>query len=649
MERFVYYLYRAVTGSIARLPLKTTYRLGEWVGWGSSFLLRPYWNLTVRNLTIAYGNEQSPEALKELARQHFTRLGANLLSSVRVANLPSEEILKLVEIENREIYDQVVASNRGHVLMIGHMGNWELLAQLLPQLFPRKGGTIYQRLGNRYIDAEIRKARSRQGLTPFERKEGFQKVITLLRESGGVGILVDQHAGDKGLWTPLFDRLASTTPLAATLALRTDSILLSAGMYSVAPGKWKLRFSEPIDTSSGDAALITAEMNRQLEALIRVSPADWFWVHNRWKLPKPNFLLSNYKRGIAYPSGYQQERLKPFRIVIRSSNWLGDAVMTLPAVKAIKQGRPDAHVTILVREKLAEFWKRVPEVDAVIPITKDDSIFSVAKKLRKEAFEVAVILPNSPRTALEAWLAGIPRRVGVPGRWRKHLLNQLVLPPKRKANWKPKPATHQVYHYLAIAERLGAELGPCHEPEHFFTSPALTTRPPAPGGKLRIGICPGAEFGPAKRWMPERFAETMKAVSTRHDCEWIFFGVPGDAPVGEAILAALGDAAQFRGTITNQIGKTSLGELIDSLAGCKVLLTNDTGTMHLAAALAVPTVAVFGSTEPRLTGPLGPHHHVIRHQVECSPCFQRECPLDFRCMKAATADEAAAALLSHLG
>lgn len=652
MERFVYLFYRAITKSIALLPLQTSFRLGEWAGWGSSFLLRPYWRLALRNLEIAYGGEKSASELRKIAREHFTMLGGNLLSSVKVATLSPEEIHNVVEVDNPDFFRQMAVERRGVVLVISHMGNWEILAQICPLLFPGKGGTIYQRLGNRFIDADIRAARARQGLSLFERKEGFQGAIALVRDGGGVGILIDQHAGDKGIWSPLFDRLASTTPLAATIALRTGAALIPAGLYTVGKGKWRLRFTDPIDTTQGDASLLTAEINQKLESLIRISPADWFWVHNRWKLPNPNFLLSDYKRGVTYPKAYSMEKLKPFRILVRSSNWLGDAVMTLPAVQAIKKGRPDAHVTVLVRGKLAEFWHRVPEVDEVIAIDAKESVFSVAAKIRGR-FEVAVVLPNSPRTALEVWLAGIPRRVGVPGKWRERLLNQLILPPKRKATTAAKPARHQVFHYLSIAERLGADIGEVekHGPQGFFCSRALTATPLASGAKLRIGICPGAEFGGAKRWLPERFAETMQAIAAHRDCEWVFFGVAGDAPVGEAILSALGisdDPASFHGTVTNLIGKTTLSELIDAVASCRVLLTNDTGTMHLAAALAVPTVAIFGSTEPQLTGPLGPHHHVIRHQVECSPCFQRECPLDFRCMEAATSREAAEALLKYL-
>jgi len=273
-------------------------------------------------------------------------------------------------------------------------------------------------------------------------------------------------------------------------------------------------------------------------------------------------------------------------------------------------------------------------VDKVLTIEPSDSVFSVARKLRGR-FDVAVVLPNSIRSALEPWLAGVPRRVGYPAQWRRKLLNQLRVLKKQR---QLQPARHQVYHYLELAEWLGADIGK-PQPTDFFPTAARKTNA---SGPIKIGLCPGAEYGPAKRWQPERFAQVANAVSAQRDVEWVLFGVAGDAALGEEI------ARQITGKQTNLIGKTTLAELMDRLGECALLLTNDTGTMHLAAALGVPTVSIFGSTEPQLTGPLGSSHRVLRHHVACSPCFLRKCPLDFRCMKAVTVAETAKAVLEML-
>lgn len=330
----------------------------------------------------------------------------------------------------------------------------------------------------------------------------------------------------------------------------------------------------------------------------------------------------------------------PARILVRSSNWLGDAVMTTPAIRAIKRTRPDAHVTILTRDKLADFWKIVPEVDEIITIGGGDNVFTVARKI-KAKFDMALLLPNSVRSALEAYLAGIPRRVGYRGKSRKWLLSEFM---QGKAD--AGPPRHQMHHYLDLAEFAGATVdASLRDPHNALEGKPKIQQAANAGGAsngIKIGVCPGAEYGPAKRWLPERFAEVVKEVSKRRECEWLLFGTQRDGDVGEKITGLL------EGGYTNLIGKTTMAELISSLSGCRLLLTNDTGTMHLAAYLGVPTVSLFGSTEPALTGPLGTGHRVLRHHVECSPCFLRKCPLDFRCMKAIETGEAVEAVLRML-
>jgi heptosyltransferase II len=261
----------------------------------------------------------------------------------------------------------------------------------------------------------------------------------------------------------------------------------------------------------------------------------------------------------------------------------------------------------------------------------------VAKKIRK-GFDMAVVFPNSVRSALEVYLARIPRRAGNHGKYRRWLLTSVFT-----GRLKPGPPRHQMHHYLDLVEFAGAKV----DEGMRRLETALRAAPrPAPAGenapRMKIGLCPGAEYGRAKRWLPERFAETANAVSQRRDCEWVLFGTARDARVGEDI------AKRLEGNFSNLAGKTTLAELIAALSECRLLLTNDTGTMHLAAYLGVPTVSLFGSTEPALTGPLGPGNRVLRHHVECSPCFLRDCPLDFRCMKAITTDEVVEAVLRML-
>ena len=630
----VYLLYRAGLYVVAALPLPFLFGFGEFLGDCAWMFSGKYRRLATRNLEIAFANEKSPRELRQLVRRHFRRLGANLLCSAKLTQMSPEKILERVEVENSESMAREFRAGVPVVLVLSHLGTWEVFAQLMPKFFGFvRGASVYQGLGNRFIDKHVRRTRSQTGLELFDRHDGFEPVIDLLRSGGGVGVLSDQHAGDHGVWTPFFGRLASTSPLPALLAKRTRAALIAAGVYTTGRARWRMVFTDRFDQPGASVAVLTSKINEVIEQQIRRAPDDWFWVHNRWKTPEPNFLLAHYKRGIYLPPGISASDLKPFRILIRSSNWLGDAVMSVPAVRAVKNGRPDIHVTIAAPDKIAPMWKLIPEVDAIIPLS-EGLLFSVVRLLRQQMpFDVAILFPNSVRVALETWLSGIPRRVGYRGHCRSWLVNQVV-----REQRKPRPPEHHSLRFLRIARECGAETERTSNVQ-LSDSDQLSTINHQP---LKIGLCPGAEYGPAKRWLAERFAQAAAKITAQSSAQWILLGTKNDAAIGEQIAAAIGDHC------VNRIGQTTLEQLIDELRQCTLLLTNDTGTMHLAALLGVPVVAVFGSTEPRLTGPLGNGHIILRHHVECSPCFLRECPIDFRCMKAVSADEVAGAVLSMI-
>ena len=650
MDYLVYLLYRAFTGLVTLLPLRAAYRLGQALGFLGYLLFWPYRRLAVGNLTIAYGTTLSPAEVRRLARLHFTTLGANLLCSIKASNYDAAKLRAIAQVEGMETIRAALERGKGVVLVISHIGNWELFAQLCQFLPEFQWGTVYQPLGNRRIEAHIQRMRHKVKL--FSRKSGFNAPTAFLRAGGALGVLVDQHAGDGGIWTPFFGRLASTSPLAALLALRTEATVVPMAVHTAGVAKWRVVISQPIPTVEPDGKLLetealTARINLVLEDQINSAPPDWFWVHNRWKLPRPKFLLATYRRGVTLPPEVPAAELKPFRLLVRSTNWLGDAVMTLPAIQAMARGRPDAQVTVLAPEKLAGLFAEVPGVAKVLPIKKGTGVFGVAATIRRAGpFDAAVILPNSVRSALEAFLGGVPRRVGYAGHRRRWLLNQVVSEPpepfkpegKEEVVRRVAPARpHQSRRYAHLAVTIGAEQ------VAVYAEPPANLNPPRVerGAFLRIGLCPGAEYGPTKRWLPERFAAAAKRVGEQKPVDWVLFGVETDREFGEPVAKELGDRCE------NRIGETDLAGLIAELRGCHALLTNDTGTMHLAAYLGVPVVAVFGSTDPVLTGPLAPPERVriLRHQVECSPCFLARCPLDLRCMKAVSAEEAAAAVL----
>jgi lipopolysaccharide heptosyltransferase II len=621
MDRVVYLIALAVVSGIRALPVTVCFALGQFVGALMWAILPGYRKLASENLRSAFGNEKSAAEIRRLVFTHFTTLGANFCCAFKMAAVSHEEVLQRTTLEGFEGLNEALRRGKGVVCAFSHLGNWELFAQRHDVIDPYKAATIYQAIRNKHIDDLVNENRRKRGVATFNRKKDLARALAMLKRGDMIVILTDQHAGDSGLWTPFFNRLASTSPLAASLAVRTGAAVIPVGIFTDGFARWRLVAGPEIPYDPANPDQLTADINRALEVEIRRSPADWFWVHNRWKMPHPDFLLARTKRGLYLPPDIDPMSLRPFRILIRSSNWLGDAVMSAPAVRAIKLGRPDARVTILTRDKLADFWRAMPEVDEVIGVPEDAGVLKVAWRIRKR-FDVAVLFPNSARSALEAWLAGIPRRVGYLGHKREWMLNQIVPEPKKQL--RPR---HHAARYMRIAEKMGAPSVP-------FAFPAA----PRPEGPLRIGICPGAEYGGAKRWYPARFRKMMKLVQERVDCTFVVVGVLRDEPIAREVLGG------FKGKVEDLVGRTTLAQLIEELRRLHVLVTNDTGTMHLAASLGVPVVALFGSTEPRLTGPLGEGHAVLRHQVECSPCFQRECPLDFRCMDAITAEEVADAV-----
>ncbi|MEK7685906.1 MAG: lipopolysaccharide heptosyltransferase II [Verrucomicrobiota bacterium] len=372
------------------------------------------------------------------------------------------------------------------------------------------------------------------------------------------------------------------------------------------------------------------------------------------------------------------------RILVRGVNWLGDAVMSTPALLRLRQARPQAHITLLTLDKLADLWRHHPAIDTVITFTRNDAVWQVARRLRSEQFHWAVVLPNSWRSALEVWLARIPQRLGYAGQGRGTLLTQAIKPRpgavrmrKRSASEirelirRPESLTspgrdsaaHHIHQYLHLAAALGANPEPL--PPQLVVSTEEVQDALArfglesDGASARplLGLNPGAEYGPAKRWLEDRFVAAALEMRKRADCRWVIFGGKGDIELANRIAAGIesagsgeagGPARSMNRAVWNLAGSTGLRELCALLKACRALLTNDTGPMHVAAAVGTPVVAPFGSTSPVLTGPGlpgDPRHHLLQAAVSCAPCFLRECPIDFRCMASLTVERVVQALM----
>jgi len=326
--------------------------------------------------------------------------------------------------------------------------------------------------------------------------------------------------------------------------------------------------------------------------------------------------------------------------------------MSLPALHALRAAHPRAHIAILARPWVAGLYGREPFCDEVIPYEAGKgwrelgTKAGIAVSLRDRQFDCALLLQNAFEAAALAWMARIPVRIGYDRDARGRLLTNPVPVPK-----PGEIPVHQRFYYLELLKRGGLIPAYSLESEIRLTgggSAAQNGRALLSGAGLSppfLGVSPGAAFGGAKRWLPERFADSAVKLARQRGSSVAIFGSKEEAVIGEQVAREIEQAGV---AVHNLAGKTSLREFIDMAAACELFLTNDSGSMHIASALGIPTVVVFGPTDETATGPAGRRNAVLREPVECSPCHRRECPIDHRCMTRVTADRAVGAGLELL-
>ncbi|MCS6765577.1 MAG: lipopolysaccharide heptosyltransferase II [Candidatus Protistobacter heckmanni] len=327
-------------------------------------------------------------------------------------------------------------------------------------------------------------------------------------------------------------------------------------------------------------------------------------------------------------------------VLIIAPNWIGDALMAQPLIEAIAARHPGKPVDVLAPAWVAPVCAAMPGVTGVIPVALAHGKLQLADRwrfartLRAKGYELALVLPNSLKSALIPWMAGIPVRAGYVGEMRVGLLNRRL----------PKPArsVSMVDRYNALLAPLGneaADAAPTLPDPRLDIAPDKVRETAAQfglaDGQPFLALCPGAEYGPAKRWPAAHFARLAVLAHAREGAQGgelriAALGGPGDAAAGQEIA----DACREHGvTVANLCGKTKLDQAIALLARADMAVCNDSGLMHVTAALGLPQVAVFGSSDPRHTPPRSPRATILWQQLECSPCFARVCPLGHtRCL-----------------
>ncbi len=329
---------------------------------------------------------------------------------------------------------------------------------------------------------------------------------------------------------------------------------------------------------------------------------------------------------------------EPARILIRATNWIGDAVMSLPALRAVRTRYPHARIAVLARPWVEDLYRGESSVDRVIPYAHIGGIhdlqakWNTTRRLAAEKFDLAVLFQNALEAALVARLSGIPKIVGYNRDGRGALLTDSI--PVPLPGEIPK---HERFYYLELLRRAGIiDALPCSNEIRLESAPLAADAGKqifaAIGIPLRvIGVSPGAAYGSAKRWLPERFAESAVRLAAECKAAICLFGSAAERSLCDSVAGMIGSRAPEL-YVRNFAGETSLRTFIECTAACMLFLTNDSGAMHIASALGVPTVTVFGATDHIATGHTGTRGRVVRNDVPCSPCLRRECPIDHRCM-----------------
>jgi heptosyltransferase II len=329
------------------------------------------------------------------------------------------------------------------------------------------------------------------------------------------------------------------------------------------------------------------------------------------------------------------------KILVRAPNWVGDAVMAIPALESIRSARAEDEICVLARPGVADLFSGQAFADRILQYDFRGihrgwlGREKLVADLRKEKFHVAVLLQNAFEAAWLAWRAGIPERIGYARDARGPLLTKAIRVPKEGEI--PK---HESHYYLELLRRaVWIEASPEIQPIRLLVSVASRTAAEsvlrgagARESAWRCAIAPGASYGAAKCWPPERFAHVADRLISECGADVIFFGTSGEKEIAAHIRSNMKSPA------ISLVGETSMHDLAALFASCSVFIGNDSGAMHVAAAVGLPVVGIFGSTDPEGTAPVTEQFALLREAVSCSPCFLRTCPVDHRCMKRITVD-----------
>lgn len=402
------------------------------------------------------------------------------------------------------------------------------------------------------------------------------------------------------------------------------------------------QFGRGADASKVERLAVHIDHAIASDARARVNPENYFFICHRTVLNDPILFEKGFLDMI---HGRRKNMDTPQNILVRMPNWIGDLIMATPVLTDVRRAFPKASITAMCRTPLCDLLREDEAIDELFCFTRPSNDFvrrqerDIIAKIAAGKYDAGILLTNSFSSAWWFWQGKVKRRIGYAAHFRNFLLTDRLPFAKEKE--------HLVNMYKRLLKPLGISLSDT-APRLYVTdkeiaeSKQLLYQRGYVKGKKLIGINPGATYGSAKCWLPERFHALAMRLLLETDAYIVFFGDTSTASLVKEISQGLPEK------VIDLAGVTSLRELACLIKDCTVLVTNDSGPMHIAAAFGTPLVALFGSTDDAVTGPYGQQESVINKRVKCSPCLKRVCPIDFRCMKQIGVDEVVERVLAHV-
>ncbi|MDR2738146.1 MAG: hypothetical protein LBB18_04400 [Puniceicoccales bacterium] len=572
--------------------------------------------IVLRNLRHAFPDRKS-EWYEKICRENFSRLMELGLLSICGGFFSKKRIRANFKLSKqyREVIERITGDENGAIILLPHFTSMEAMA-FIPEIVDDANlpdiGVIYRPFDNVFLEKFIKNVREKRGLKLISRKSGFFEAGKILKMGGIISLLFDQNAGDSGYRMTFFNRVISSTDLPSLLHQRFKSSVYF--LYPRRIGFWKANIViKRLKFDENDPKTIMFAANKHLENILSGSDgacADWLWAHERWKVAvsDPATQGKNRRNWIAESRKYSGVKgpMKNIRVLVRMPNWLGDVVMAVPILRALKESRDDMELILICQPQFVDLLNALRAADSIIKLPPHGiSYFFSFSEVKNLYPDVHISLVNSLRGDIEAALIGAQKRIGmdIKNRFhRKFFINNLY------RNYSNIGSVHQTRLWQSMLNKFGFH---CEDSLTPFKFCANASRRPM--HKYSVGIFCGSVHEMRKRWPVESWKMLIEGIFDKYQGSHInLYGSEADAVFTDEIAVFFN-----RATISNLAGRTTILELVDYMQRDNLIISIDSGGMHLANMFGCPLICIYGITNPIATGPIFDAHKMIIIPESC--------------------------------